>query len=118
MHKMSDQPTNNKPPGPKVVLASLRKENEKLKRVISEIWWMAQRYANDRNTYAPTLYNEAIDIAIKNGWKIPQGQSDNHPLYADDGCLGKWVPERQRFEKEITRTELPIVHSADTNDKT
>jgi hypothetical protein len=79
---------------------------------------MAQRYANDRNTYAPTLYNEAIDIAIKNGWKIPQGQNNNHPLYADDGCLGKWVPERQRFEKEITLTELPIDHSADTNDKT
>jgi hypothetical protein len=75
------------------------KTADNLRQVITEIFWMAQRYANGRCTYAPTVYNQAIDLAIKNGW-VPE-KNDNHPLYADDGDLGKWMPQYQRFEKEM-----------------
>lgn len=38
-----------------------RKDKEKLKHAISNIIWMARRYAHKRHTYAPALFNEAYD---------------------------------------------------------
>lgn len=45
----------------------LRRENNTLKSVIQEIWWMARRYADERSTFAPQIYNQAIRECLKLG---------------------------------------------------
>ncbi len=77
---------------------SLKEQNNTLRKIIGEIWWMAQRYANGRSTYAPSMYNMAIDLAIKNGVTF-----ETNDIYAEDGDFGKWIPEHQCFEKERIR---------------
>lgn len=37
-------------------------KNEKLIKAIADIIWMARRYADGRQTYAPGLWNDAYDI--------------------------------------------------------
>ena len=84
-------------------MADLKRENEALRHIIYEISWMARRYAHGRATYAPDMYNRAITAAVRLNVKLNEG--DNKSVYADDGCLGKWVPEKQDFQKELG---LPI----------
>jgi hypothetical protein len=79
-------------------MSTLEEQNNTLRKIIGEIWWMAQRYANGRSTYAPSMYNQMIDLAIKNGVKLEADE-----IYAEDGDFGKWIPERQCFEKERIR---------------
>ena len=38
-----------------------------LESVIHDIWWMARRYATGRYTYAPSMFNDAINQAITLG---------------------------------------------------
>lgn len=77
----------------------LQKQNLALKRVIKDIWWMARRYADGLSTFAPSLYNQMIDLAIKNGVQI-----DSNEIYAENGNLGKWIPEQQCFKGDIKMT--------------
>jgi hypothetical protein len=79
-------------------MAELKRENEALRHIIYEISWMARRYAHGRATYAPDMYNRAITAAVRLNVKL--NEADHESVYADDGFLGKWVPEKQRFEKE------------------
>jgi hypothetical protein len=60
---------------------------EALRHVILDIWWMARRYADGRYTYAPSMYNEAINLAIKNGVVIlnPDNVAKPPSIYAKDG---------------------------------
>ena len=52
----------------------LQQENETLKRIIKDTFWMARRYAHGRHTYAPSMVREAYntlhmlfpDIKIEN----------------------------------------------------
>lgn len=49
---------------------SKRKECKKcaeLMSVIQDIWWMARRYADGRLSYAPGMFNRAINKAMNNG---------------------------------------------------
>jgi len=93
--EMSDDLTAASEVGMDHPVQKLQKQNLALKIVVKDIWWMAQRYANGRCTYAPTMYNLAIDFAIKNGFK-----PDSKDVYAEDGDLGKWIPGCQCFERE------------------
>jgi hypothetical protein len=70
-----------------------------LEYIVRETLWMARRYAHGRSTFAPTTVNECVDLAIKIGIKV-EVDGINGQTYADDGGLGKWKPEHQRFEKE------------------
>ena len=72
-------------------------QNQTLKSIITEIWWMARRYADGRSTYAPGLFNQVIDLALKNGVQIGDDQGK---IYADDGQLGEWDPLTQGFKGE------------------
>jgi len=68
-----------------------RKKCEKcneLLSVISDIYWMARRYADNRMTYAPGMYNDAIDKAIANGLVIDHPDITAEPkpsIYARQG---------------------------------
>ena len=66
-------------------LAQLREENRRLRGIISDIYWMARRYATGRKTYAPSMYNDAIRAAIDLGCDIKPDPADNDKVYADYG---------------------------------
>lgn len=59
----------------------LERERDEAREIVREIWWMARRYADGRNTYAPKMFNDAIHIAEKAGWLIDR---DNGEVYAKD----------------------------------
>ena len=71
-----------------------------LEYIITETIWMARRYANKRQTFAPSTVNECIDLALKMGVEIAPDSVDGINMYANDGGLGKWVPNCACFEKE------------------
>jgi hypothetical protein len=71
-----------------------------LEHIIRETLWMARRYAHKRQTFAPTTVNECIELALKMGVEIAPDTVDGIELFADDGGLGKWLPEHHKFEKE------------------
>ena len=66
-------------------LARLREENQQLRRIINEIHWMARRYATGRKSYAPSMFNDAIKIAIDLGCDIGPDVADNDKIFADFG---------------------------------
>lgn len=53
-----------------------------LEDIIRDIWWMARRYADGRQTYAPSMYNAAITKAITLGIEFEPDMGD---IYARDG---------------------------------
>ncbi len=59
---------------------------EKIREAIKDIIWMARRYADSRQTYAPTLFNDAYDILREEfGDKIDKNhaQSMDGKIYYD-----------------------------------
>lgn len=46
-----------------------------LEQVIVAIWWMARRYADGRKSYAPSMFNDYIDLAIAH--QVPLGHPDS-----------------------------------------
>lgn len=79
----------------------MSKKEYALSEIIKDILWMARRYAHNRSSYAPWLINTRIDQALKLGIEIEKDTVDGIEMYADDGMLGKWNPEKRRFEKEL-----------------
>ena len=49
---------------------SKSKREKQLETIILDMWWMARRYADGRMSYAPSMYNDAIDLAVKLGVPI------------------------------------------------
>lgn len=43
------------------------KRCKELESVIQSIWWMARRYADGRQTYAPHVFNNAMILAQNQG---------------------------------------------------
>lgn len=75
----------------------LRKENEALRNIIKNTFWMARRYAHGRHTYATGMVREAydtikrleIDIGHPDDTLEPPKESDIHGMafrkdYLDD----------------------------------
>jgi len=58
----------------------LERERDEAREIVREIWWMARRYADGRNTFAPKMFNDAIAPAVKD-WLM---DTDNGDLYAKD----------------------------------
>lgn len=90
--KLSDRVRPNSEAAPWVV-----QEIEKLEHIIEQTLWMARRYADGRSTYAPSVVNECIDLALKLGIDLCGPPED---IYAKDGMFGEWNPNTQTFEKE------------------
>lgn len=59
---------------------TLKQENEMLRAVIHDTFWMARRYANGRHTHAPTTINMCLDTLESIGIEI---ESDRTLI--DDG---------------------------------
>lgn len=75
----------------------LQKQNHQLRTALTEIWWMARRYANGRSTYAPYEFNSVTQKLRHVGLLT---DTDNGEMWASDGDLGKWDPDTKQFEGE------------------
>lgn len=60
---------------------------KRLEYIITEISWMARRYADGRCTYAPSMYNDAIMEAIELGVPLRPDTAlkENPTLFAREG---------------------------------
>jgi hypothetical protein len=57
---------------------------KKLESIIIDLYWMARRYADGRMSYAPSMCNDAIRLAIKLG--VPIGDDSSiGGMFARDG---------------------------------
>jgi hypothetical protein len=66
------------------------------KHIIREIWWMARRYAHGRQTYAVSMYNDAIRLAQSKGLKFDPDPVDGL-VEAKDGMFDKdWFNARKQ----------------------
>jgi epoxyqueuosine reductase QueG len=74
------------PRRPSTSLAQLRYENEALRLIVTELQWMARRYATGRRTYAPSSYNAAIRRAVSLGMTFREDTTEHPPtIWATDG---------------------------------
>lgn len=67
---------------------TLKQENEALKQVIKDIWWLARRYADGRRSYAVSLYNDAIETCLGLGMKF-EPDPISGGIWAKDGDFTK-----------------------------
>lgn len=83
-------------------MKKLKEENEALKQIIRETLWMAQRYADGRSTYAPSMFNSMVHKLDGLGLAhLHVGDpAENHKRFARDGMFGDWDPVTRRFIKE------------------
>jgi hypothetical protein len=63
------------------------KQNEILRAVIHDTFWMARRYANGRKTYTPSVINNALSQLLDIGIKI----EDDNTLIADGNSSSKFL---------------------------
>lgn len=57
-----------------------------LEGIIQDIFWMARRYAEGRQSYAPGMYNDAIIKAMSLGMRFEMGNKDED-LFANDAGI-------------------------------
>lgn len=70
-------------------------ERDQAREIVREIWWMARRYADRRNTFAPHMFNEAIKQALP--WL---GDDDKGEIYAKDPIDGSNPPKPSQLSKQ------------------
>lgn len=61
-----------------------------LESIILDTHWMARRYAEDRRSYAPSMFNRAMDRALELGLPLKADTALGATYYANDGDLGVW----------------------------
>lgn len=76
-------------------LEKFEKRCSQLERVIQDIQWMARRYAHGRKTFAPSIYNEAIQLAQDLGMEFKTDAIDGL-IEAKDGDIDRdWFEARK-----------------------
>lgn len=70
-------------------------ERDQARDIVREIWWMARRYADGRNTFAPHMFNEAIKQAVE--WL---GDDDKGEIYAKDPIDDRNPPNPIQLSKQ------------------
>ena len=70
------------------------KNFDRLKQAFADIHWMAYRYVDGRNSYAPGMFNDATKVAIELGVELRE------PLFAQAG----YEKERQEAEN-VSKTQ-------------
>jgi len=83
-----------------------------LEAVIHDTLWMARRYASGRQTYAPSLVNQAIDTLAGMGITL----RPDHTLVDDGGPSDTYAhdPVRERLEAENKRLREALKNAART----
>ena len=74
-----------------------------LEKMFEDIYWMAQRYAHGRKTYAVSTYNDAVKKAQEMGLKITPDPATGL-VEAKDGMFDKdWFEEQEK--KDLPKLE-------------
>lgn len=55
-------------------------ENDELKSIIKRMWFMAKRYAEGRNSYAPSMMNDCTRRALELGVQLEPDPVDGKLL--------------------------------------
>ena len=75
----------------------LQRELDEARGIVRNIYWMACRYADGRNTYAPGMYNRAIAKAYDAGWLTFDHTGRRYEVqYARDGMSPEWKTAEER----------------------
>ena len=75
----------------------LQRELDEARGIVRAIHWMACRYADGRNTYAPGMYNRAIAKAYDAGWLTFDPARNRYDVqYARDGMSPEWKTVEER----------------------
>jgi hypothetical protein len=83
-------------------MARLKSKRERqLESIILDIYWMARRYADGRQSYAVGMYNDAIELAVKLGLPI-----------TCDPIAGSYFA--QDGDPKFPKKELPYAETTDT----
>lgn len=74
-------------------------QNEKLKSIIQDIWWLARRYAHGRQSYAVAQYNDAIRLAQSLGMEFKPDPIDGLVEAKDRMFDKEWFAEREKKDE-------------------
>lgn len=82
---------------PDPAVERLQRELDEARGIVRNIYWMACRYADGRNTYAPGMYNRAIAKAYDAGWLTFDHTGRRYEVqYARDGMSPEWKTAEER----------------------
>jgi hypothetical protein len=88
---MTDTPRTYDPVATRADIERLLAERDEARQIVRDIFWMALRYADGRNTYAVGMCNDALGKAYKAGWLVPEEGDRATPKLARDGMSPEWV---------------------------
>lgn len=79
-------------------------ELETLKYIVKNTLWMARRYATERQSYAPSLFNECVhkldEVGLGDLHKPDRDiYNDKENRFANDGMCGIYDPETKTYNK-------------------
>lgn len=66
-----------------IEINKLRQENEALRKIAVDLHWMARRYADGRQSYATSLFNEHTRKLLE--FNIKLNETGDHTIWARDG---------------------------------
>lgn len=82
------------------------RERDEARQIVRDIYWMAIRYADGRQTYAVGMVNDALDKAYGGGWLEHHGSVGDY-AYARDGASPEYLTAEARQKlAEAQRDEL------------
>jgi hypothetical protein len=73
-------------------------ERDEARQIVRDIYWMARRYADGRQSYAVGMFNDAIRKAYDAGWL--EHRIEAEPPYARDSMFS---PEWRSIDQENAR---------------
>lgn len=83
------------------------RERDEARQIVRDIYWMALRYADGRQSYAPGMCNDALRKAYDGGWLVHRQQSD--PAFARDGSS----PEYRSLEARALAAEAKLAQAVE-----
>lgn len=90
-------------------IAELERENGTLRQIISEMHWMARRYADGSMTYATSMHNDNTRILLKLG--VPLRCGAEGTLWARDGMGARYskLSQEEYEQGKGVRSVIPLL---------
>jgi hypothetical protein len=78
-------------------------ERDEARQIVRDIYWMARRYADGRQSYAVGMFNDAVRKAYDAGWL--EHRLDHEPRFARDSMFS---PEWKSIEQRALDAETAL----------
>jgi len=83
-------------------IEKLQTERDEARSIVRDIFWMARRYADGRQSYAVGMFNDAIRKAFDGGWL--EDKCVDEPRYARDGMWShEWISQAEIIRAQVAR---------------